>query len=142
MAEVERTGLGRENEDEERVSDVGFRETLLVQLASPEAAALRELGRMLGHYARGPREDQETPWVQLPYLEFVGIARELRYLEWYLLDIAGTLFEIGEPEDERSSQLQEFARSRGGELGRLAKELEAKTEELKEQGFGSNSEEE
>src|SRR5580765_7589884 len=103
MTEVERTELGREIEGDEGSFDVeGIRETLLVQLAPPEAAALRELGRMLEHYAGEPREDQETPWARLPYLEFVGVARDLRYLERYLLDIAGVLFEIDEPEDERS----------------------------------------
>jgi hypothetical protein len=144
MVEMEKTeDPGRENEAEEVGFDFeGVRETLLVQLAPPEAAAMRELGRMLEHYARDPREEREMPWARLPYLEFVGVARELRYLERYLLEIAGMLFEIDEPEDERSSQLQEFARSRGGELGRLAGEVEAKIEELEKQGFGSDSEEE
>jgi hypothetical protein len=142
MAEVEGTGPGTENEDEEGVSDVeGFRETLLVQLAPREAGALRELGRMLEHYARDPREGQETPWERLPYLEFLGVARDLRNLERYLLNLGQVLFEICEGEDE-GRHLQEFARSRGGELGRLAEDFEAKIEELEEEGFGSDSAEE
>jgi hypothetical protein len=144
MTEVEKPAPGRENEDQEGDLEVeGIRETLLVQMAPQEAAALRELGKMLDHYSKYPREGQETPWARLPYLEFVGVARDLRYLERYLLEIAQNLFEMaepeGEPQDERSRQWQMFARRHGGELGKLAGELEAKIEELEPQPEGPDS---
>jgi hypothetical protein len=143
MTEVEKTARSKKNEDEEGELEVeAIRETLLVQMSPQEAAALRELGKMLDHYSKYPREGQETPWARLPYLEFVGVARDLRYLERYLIDVAQMLFEIDEPEDkpqdERSRQWQVFARRHGGELGRLAGELEAKIEELEQQGFGTD----